>query len=501
MKGKVYLVGAGPGDFKLITLKGIECIKNADVIVYDRLANEKFLNYCKEDCTFIYVGKQSKNHFKTQDEINEIIYLEAKNGKNVVRLKGGDPYVFGRGAEEAEYLLERGIEFEIVPGVTSAIGGLSYAGIPITHREFASSFHVITGHLKDENEELDWESLSKLKGTLVFLMGMSNLKNICNNLIKCGKDNETKVAIINWATTNNQKVVTGTLDTIYDIAIKNNIASPSLIVVGEVVSLRNKLNFFEKKPLFSKNIVVTRSRSQNSKLVSEIINLGGNPIEFPVIKIEPIVPNYELDNCIENINEYNYIVFTSENSVNIFFERLNNLGLDSRVLYNSKIVSIGSSTTKTLNEKGIKSDIIPRKFVSEFVVEELKTMLNKDDKILIPRSYNAREYLINELSKISNVNECKIYKTVKDDSNKTNIQKLLNENKIDYITFTSSSTVKNFVEIIGAENLQQLKNTKIISIGPSTTKTILNFGLDVYKESKVYNINGIIKELIQDRKE
>ncbi|MFR4766967.1 MAG: uroporphyrinogen-III C-methyltransferase [Paraclostridium sordellii] len=275
MKGKVYLVGAGPGDYKLMTLKGMECIKKSDVIVYDRLANEKYLKEAKDNCEFIYVGKASSNHALPQDQINEVITKKALEGKIVTRLKGGDPYVFGRGGEEAEFLLDNGIEFEVVPGITSAIGGLCYAGIPITHRDYSSSFHVITGHLKDdENDELNWNALANNEGTLVFLMGIANLKKISNNLIREGKSKETPVALISWATRYNQSVVTGSLENIYDIAIKEGVKPPTLIVVGDVVKLREKLNFFENKPLFGKNILVTRARTQSSTLVEKIMDLG-----------------------------------------------------------------------------------------------------------------------------------------------------------------------------------------------------------------------------------
>ena len=306
MKGKVYLVGAGPGDYKLLTLKGLECIKKADVIVYDRLANKNYLKEAKENCEFIYVGKASSNHTLPQDDINRVIADKAKEGKIVTRLKGGDPYVFGRGGEEGELLKEEGIEFEVVPGITSAIGGLCYAGIPITHRDYASSFHVITGHLRDddkENPEINWNALANTNGTLVFLMGVANLQKISSNLIKEGKSKDTPVALISWATRSNQRVITSTLENVYETAVMENVKPPTLIAVGDVVELRDKLNFFESKPLFGKNVIVTRSRTQSSSLVSKISDLGGNPIEVPTIKIEKIENNIALENEIKNYNK------------------------------------------------------------------------------------------------------------------------------------------------------------------------------------------------------
>lgn len=499
MNGKVFLVGAGPGDYKLITLKGVECIKKADVIVYDRLANTRLLKWAKENCEFIYVGKKSSNHTKTQDEINDIIVQEAKQGKIVTRLKGGDPYVFGRGGEEGEYLKKKGVKFEVVPGITSAIGGLCYAGIPITHRDYASSFHVITGHLKEEGKKLNFKSLAELEGTLVFLMGVSNLKNICDSLVNEGKDKGTKVAIINWASTTKQRVVVGNLENMYEQAIKEKIGSPSIIVVGDVVDLREELNFFENKPLFGKNIVVTRSRAQNSSLVEKIIDLGGNPIEIPAIKIEEIPNNINFDDEIQKIEKFNYLIFTSRNAVKIFFKRLFELNFDSRKLGQIKIVAIGSGTAQELKQYGIIPDIVPEKFVAESVIESLKKLLKKEDKIFIPRSNEAREYLVSQLSKICHVTETKIYKTIKVGNNKDNIIELIKNKSIDYITFTSSSTVKNFIEIIGYDNIKQLDGIRLVSIGPITSKTIEDFGLKVYNEAEEYTIDGVLKKIINDK--
>jgi uroporphyrinogen III methyltransferase / synthase len=501
MSGKVYLVGAGPGDYKLITLKGIECIRKADVIVYDRLANENYLNEAKENCEIIYVGKASSNHTLSQDEINDVIVKKAKEGKIVTRLKGGDPYVFGRGGEEGEYLLENSINFEVVPGITSAIGGLCYAGIPITHRDYASSFHVITGHLKDdENNDLNWNALSKTEGTLVFLMGVANLNKICQNLIKEGKDKNTPVAIINWATRHNQKVVTGTLENIYDISLKENIKPPSLIVVGAVVNLREKLNFFENKKLFGKNIVVTRARSQNSTLVEKINDLGGNAIQFPTIKIDEISPNDELEQQINNLESYSYIIFTSQNAVDIFFKKMYKMNVDLRKLHNAKIVAIGSTTSNALRIKGIIADIVPPKYVAESIYEVLKAELNEADNILIPRASNSRDYLIEKLSEICSVKEIHIYNTVMESSHKETIMNLIEKNKIDYITFTSSSTVNNFIKIIGIDNINKLSNTKLISIGPITSKTIESYKLKVYKEADEYTIDGMLECIKKDTK-
>lgn len=502
MKGKVYLVGAGPGDYKLLTLKGLECIQKADVIVYDRLANSSYLKEAKPNCEFIYVGKASSNHALPQDDINRVIADKAKEGKIVTRLKGGDPYVFGRGGEEGEVLVSEGIDFEVVPGITSAIGGLCYAGIPITHRDYASSFHVITGHLRDddkENEELNWNALANNKGTLVFLMGVANLKKISENLIKEGKSKDTPVALISWATRYNQRVVTSTLENVYETALRENVKPPTLIAVGDVVGLREKLNFFENKPLFGKSIMVTRSRTQSSSLVEKIADLGGNPIEIPTIKIEKVENNTELENEIKNIKEYSYLVLTSKNGVDIFFDKLDEMGLDSRFLSNLKVCAIGSATAKAIKTRGINADIVPKKFIAEYLYEELKPILNENDKVLMPRAKNARDFLVNKISEICEVKEVHTYETVVDTSKQEEVLDVLNQDDIDYITFASSSTVSNFVEIIGNENIHKLENIKVISIGPVTSATAKELNVSVYKESEEATIDSMINTIIEDK--
>ena len=502
MKGKVYLVGAGPGDYKLLTLKGLECIKKADVIVYDRLANKDYLKEAKENCEFIYVGKASSNHTLPQDDINMVIVNKAKEGKVVTRLKGGDPYVFGRGGEEGEVLREEGIEFEVVPGITSAIGGLCYAGIPITHRDYASSFHVITGHLREddkEHTEINWNALANTNGTLVFLMGVANLQKITLNLIKEGKSKDTPVALISWATRYNQTVITSTLENVYEEALKVNIKPPTLIVIGDVVKLREKLNFFEDKPLFGKDVIVTRSRTQSSSLVSKISDLGGNPIEIPTIKINKIENNTELENEIKNISHYTYLVLTSKNAVQIFFNKLDEMNLDSRALANLKICAVGSATAKEIKNNGINPDIVPEKFLAEYLFEELKSVLKSTDKVLIPRAKNARDFLVNKISKICSVKEVHIYQTVLNNINKDEILKELNSLEEKYITFTSSSTVTNFVDIIGMDNIDKLNKLKVISIGPITTKTAKDIGINVYREANISTIDGMVDCIINDK--
>lgn len=501
MIGKVYLVGAGPGDPGLLTVKGSYYLENADVVVYDRLVNPSMLRGLGEDVKFIYVGKSPKVHTKTQDEINEILYQEAKAGNTVVRLKGGDPYVFGRGGEEGEYLYDRNIEFEVVPGITSAIGGLAYAGIPITNRGVATSFHVITGHLKDEDDQLNWDALANVDGTLVFLMGVSNLENIANSLMENGKNPDTPVAIINWGTTSRQRVVDGKLSNIYDVATKANIKPPSLIAVGDVVGLREKLNFFEKKPLLGRNVVVTREVNAAAKTIKRLEDLGANVISFPTIKIEAIKPNMKLDKAIENIGLYQYIVFTSVNGVKIFFDRFFEIGSDIRDMAGVKFAAVGTKTQNAVEKYGVKVEVVPDKFVGEELVDKLVPMLKATDNVLIPRAKIARDVIVDELKEVSAAEEVEIYDTLKTENSKDEIVDTLRELENYDLLFTSSSTFTNFKEILGEDADEVFENGKTISIGPITTKTIVEAGYKVYKEAEEYTIDGVIEILEKESRD
>lgn len=502
-KGKVYLAGGGCGDPGLITVKAMEILEKADVIVYDALVNPVFLDKARADAEIIYVGKRAANHAMSQDNINALLIKKAMAGKVVIRLKGGDPYVFGRGGEEGEDLFDAKIPFEVIPGISSGIGGLAYAGIPITHRDANSSFHVITGHLKangdDGSSALDWPVLAKLKGTMVFLMGVKNLKKICDKLMENGMDPLMPAALIHRASTPEQRTVTGNLKTIYAIAQAAKITAPSLIVVGEVVKKRDKLNFFEEKPLFGKNIIVTRSRAQSSEMSEQIRELGGNPIEYPTIKIIPINEKV-CDEKIKHIDDYSHIIFTSINGVEVFFEGLKRCQKDARAFGNLHITVIGQGTRKALSERGLEADFVPLKYVGEELVQGLVPLLNKSSKILLPRSKNARIYVAEELSKICSVDEIQTYETIREDHQGFDISQLLEENKLDYITFTSSTTVEFFLEKVGASQLEAINRAKTVSIGPQTSKKARELGIKVDIEAQDYTISGIIEAILQDVK-
>lgn len=492
-KGKVYLVGAGPGDAGLITVNGMNAIKNADVIVYDRLANPKLLKYNRKSAELIYVGKTAKNHTMKQEDISQLLVDEALKGKMIVRLKGGDPYVFGRGGEEGQLLYQNLIDFEVIPGITSGIGGLAYAGIPITHRDHASSLHLITGHLKSEEDELNYYALAKLDGTLVFYMGVANLKNIAIGLCREGKDVSTPVALISWATHPSQHTVTTTLEDIINDRFLDEVKPPSLIVVGTVINLRTELDFFEKKPLHLKRIIVTRARNQSSSLVDELEQLGAEVIECPSIKIVS-KNNNELKKVINKLDTYTHLVFTSQNAVQIFMDELL-LNADVRKLAHLRIASIGDATSKELLKYGIKYDIMPERFVAEELGELLLKEINSNSNILLPRAEGAREILIEMLENICNTDEVKIYKAEIENLDDDTLEEL--SKGADYITFTSSSTVSNFYKMIDDNILNKLDKCKIISIGPITSETLKQHGKEVYAEAQVYNIEGILETIMK----
>lgn len=499
-QGKVFLIGAGPGDVKLITVKGLECIKKADTIVYDRLANARLLSFRREDADLIFVGKGPDNHTLTQDEINQVLVREAEKGKVVARLKGGDPYVFGRGGEEAEVLRSKNIPFEIVPGITSAIAVPAYAGIPVTHRDFTSTFTVITGHEDPTKEEtnINWPRLASDPGTLIFLMGVGNLPKIVEKLTSNGKAGNTPVALIRWGTRPEQQVVTGTLDNIIDEVKKAGLTSPAIIIVGQVVTLRDTLKWFENKPLFGQRVLVTRSREQASMLAEKIEELGGEAWEFPTIAIKPPVELGALDRAIKETSTYDWIIFTSVNGVKAYFNRLHQLKIDIRSLGKVKFCAIGPKTQEALEEKGLVVDYVPEKFVAEAIVDGLKDKLQPGQRILLPRADLARPILVDCLKEMDMViDEVIAYRTVLGSEDKEIlINKLINK-EISVITFTSSSTVKNFMTLLENQDKSEiLKNLKIACIGPITADTASEAGLAVDVIAEDYTIDGLIEALV-----
>lgn len=494
-KGKVYLVGAGPGDPGLLTLKAKKALEEADVVIYDYLANKRFLNFCKEEAEKIYVGKKGGVHTLPQEEINKLLVKKAEEGKTIVRLKGGDPFLFGRGGEEAEALFEENISFEVIPGITSAIAVPAYAGIPVTHRNYTSTLAIITGHEAEDKEEskIDFSALSKI-GTLIFLMGVKNLPNIVKRLMEEGKSPETPVAVIQWGTLPKQKTTTGTLENIVEKVKEKGITAPAIIIIGEVVKLREKFNWFETKPLFGKKIVVTRTREQASKLVEKLEELGAMCYEIPTIKIEAVVDE-KIYQTIEKLSSYDWIIFTSENGVKFFFKVLWEKGKDLRVLGNSKVAVIGSSTKTFLENMGIRADLIPEKeFTQEGLISAFSRIDIKDKNILIPRAKEAREVLPQRLKEMgAKVDVLPVYETKTCEESKEKLRNILEE--VDIVTFTSSSTVKNFFKLIEETERSYLKDILFASIGPITSATLRKFGFEPHIEAKEYTIEGLVNAI------
>lgn len=516
-KGVVYLVGAGPGDPGLITVKGLECIRQADAIVHDRLASPELLREARQDAQIIYVGKVSSQHAMAQGDINRLLVELAVQGKMVVRLKGGDPFVFGRGGEEAETLAEAGIPFQVVPGVTSAISAPAYAGIPVTHRDFTSGLAIFTGHedpLKD-GSAISWEKISTGVGTLVFLMGMENLDAIVERLLSNGRPPETPVALVRWGTLPQQETLVGDLSTIATKARESGCAAPAVIVVGEVVSLRDRLRWFDNRPLSGKRVLVTRTREQASQLSALLRDYGAEAVECPTIEIQPVEDFSEMDVALSRLSEYDWVIFTSVHGVRSVLSRLNDLGRSADALAECRLAAIGPATARVLKGAGLRVAYQPEEYVAEAIVEGLAGVAGK--RILLPRADIARESLAVGLGeKGAVVDEVDAYRTVSASAEAGPVRQMLAAGQIAAVTFTSSSTVRNFVALLerapgnkeqGTGNKERgtgnkkrgvvglLKGVKVACIGPITSKTAREMGLHVDVVAKEYTIPGLVQAL------
>ncbi len=500
MAGMVYLVGAGPGDYRLISMKAVDCLKMADVVVYDRLADDRILRWAPADAEYIYVGKASSNHTMKQEDINQLLVDKAKEGKCVVRLKGGDPFVFGRGGEEGLLLRKNNLPFEIVPGITSAISVPAYAGIPVTHRAVATSFAVVTGH-EDPTKgksNMRWEHLATGVDTLVFLMGVANLPHITSKLIENGRSADTPAAVIRWGTKPEQRTLITTVGKAAEDVAKNGIKPPAIFIVGEVVKLRDSLQWFDnlsQRPLFGKRILVTRARSQASKLTAKLEKLGAEVLEAPAISMADPADNYAaLDKAIDHVADYHWLIFTSANGVGRFFARLFKAGKDARALGYAKIAAIGSATAEKLKQYGLVADVIPQEYRAEGVVEALKGKLPPHAKILIPRAEEAREVLPDTLREMgAEVEVAPAYRTVCGQVDGEALAADIKAGRIDLVTFTSSSTVKNLVNIIGSA--EALKGVKTACIGPVTADTAKSLGIEPDIIAKEYTIDGLVEAI------
>jgi len=500
-KGKVYLVGAGPGDPGLITTKGIKCIESSDVLIYDYLASPALLSYASPDVEIIYVGKKEGTHTLPQEKINQLIVEKALEGRVVTRLKGGDPFIFGRGGEEAEALTAQGITFEVVPGVTSGVAAAAYAGIPITHRSLTSTVAFVTGHERPDKEtsNINWACLAKGIGTLVFFMGVKNLPDIVRQLTAHGRPSDTPVALVRWGTTPRQLTVSGTLENIVEKVKAAGLKAPAIIIVGEVVGLRPTLKWFEGRPLMGKTIIVTRARAQASDFVHRLEALGADCFECPTIRVAPPEDFSLLDQAIGKIHEYQWVVFTSVNGVTAFFERLFSLGMDTRAMGHIRTASVGPATAEKLLSYGFKSDIVPSNYRGEAVVEAFAKEDLLDKYVLLPGATEARPVIPRELAKMgAMVSDVPAYRTVQDKRNVDRLMDLLREKRADMITFTSSSTAKNFRSLFTREEFETLAaDIPVAAIGPITADTAGSLGMRVDLVAEEFTIPGLCEAVLK----
>jgi uroporphyrinogen III methyltransferase/synthase len=498
--GIVYLIGAGPGDPGLITVKGLEKIRTADVVVYDYLADKKIIAEAPSGAELIYVGKKGSDHTAEQPDINQILVQKSGEGKRVARVKGGDPFVFGRGGEEAEELANAGVRFEIVPGVTSAVAAPAYAGIPVTHRDHASSVTFITGHEDPNKPEsaIDWGNLANNPGSLVFLMGVKNLKRICESLISHGKDPQTPAGLIRWGTTPNQVSLLSTLEHMPGDAHKKGIMAPAIFIVGSVALLGNRLAWWERKPLYGRRILITRSKSQSAGMADRISQLAGAAVLFPTIEITDPDDFQPLDTALNRISEYDWIIFTSVNGVERFFDRYFQLKDDIRELAGPNIGAIGPVTASKLRDLRLKVNALAKEFKAEGLLAEFEKSQVQGKRFLIPRAQEAREILPQGLAEMGGiVDVTPVYKTIIPRMNDTgSIIKMLSEKSVHAVTFTSSSTVTHFIETLGSDSYEELlKGIVLASIGPITSRTLELYSLKPQIEAKEYTMDGLVKAM------
>ena len=498
--GTVYLVGAGPGDAGLLTLRGAELLARADVVVYDALVNPDLLRLAPKTAEIIYGGKRAKDHAIPQEELNQLLVTKAREGKTVVRLKGGDPYIFGRGGEEAEEIAAAKIPFEVVPGVSSIVAGPNYAGIPLTHREHCSSFTVITGHedpTKDETA-LDYEQLARTPGTKVVLMGVERIRQIADSLVAHGMDKSTPVGMVRWGTTGRQQSIEGTLATIADVVVEKKFTAPAVTVIGGVVKLRRQLNWFEQRPLFGQRVVVTRTREQASELTRQLHDLGAEVLEIPTIKIVPPEERVALVEALNGIGDYDWLIFTSPNGVTAFFEYFFKAYEDVRALGNVRIAAVGPATAAKIKEHHLRVDVMPDQYLTKKVASAISGFESVENlRFLMLRAQVANPELPKTLEEMGAiVDDVAVYKTEPETEDRNGAAARLLEEGADWITFTSSSTVENFHARFDLPKLlQAFPQMKTISIGPETSKALAALGLEPTVEARQHTIDGIVKVL------
>ncbi len=481
---KVTLIGAGPGDAELMTVKAVKSLACADVVLYDRLVGDEIIAMIPDSAEKINVGKNVNNHPIPQEEITQLMLKKAREGHNVVRLKGGDPFVFGRGGEELELLAEEGIPFEVIPGITSSIAAAMYAGIPITHRDYASSFHVVTGHAKENGDpDINFDSLVKTNGTLVFMMGVSSVEYICRGCLNVGMDKDMPAAIIENATRPEQRKFLGTVSTLVNLAKENAVVSPSVIIIGKVCELSDKLDWFGKKELLGKKILVTRARTNSSNLSAQLRDLGAKVLEVPSIRIVPLLENNdELDYVLENVKRYEWLVFTSGVSVNMFFDYVTRLELDIRKFHHMKIAAVGSETKKELMKRGLTVEYVPEEFSGIELVKGLVPKMDRGERLLLIRAKIGSEQILNYLKEKEILFSCvDLYDTVLENEKQEHIQNMFSNNEVDFVTFTSSSTVEGFIKTMHGIDLTKVN---CVCIGEITAEKARSYGMNVQVSNK-----------------
>lgn len=494
--GLCSLVGCGPGDSGLVTLRARECIEKADVIVYDYLVNPNLLGWVKPGARIIYAGKEAGNHTMPQEDINALLVREALDGKRVARLKGGDPFVFGRGGEEAEELVEAGIPFEIVPGISSTIAGPAYAGIPVTHREHNTVLTIFTGH-EDPTKEassLDFAKLGSADGTKVMLMGIGRLRELAARMIEGGADASTPVALVRWATTPRQETLVGTLGDIGDKAEAAGFKAPAVCIIGGVVGLRERIRWFDTRPLFGRRIVVTRTRRQAGELSRQLADLGADVMELPVIRTEPPAELRAFAELVKDAHTYQWIVFTSPNGVDVFFEWFYKLYQDARSIGGARIAVVGPGTAARVKAYHLSVDLMPEKHVAEALVETFKKEVGslENEMILWVRPEGARDVVARELENHGAiVDEAIAYRTVAETEDITGARKRLREEGADVITFTSASTVEHFFNL----GLPIASGTLFASIGPVTSAALRERGHKPHIEALDHDIPGLVEAI------
>ena len=497
MKGTVYLVGAGPGDAGLLTLRGAELLGRAEVVVYDALVNPDLLRLAPKDAEIIFAGKRSRDHAIPQEDLNRLLVAKAREGRTVVRLKGGDPYVFGRGGEEAEDLVEAGIRFEVVPGVSSVVAAPGYAGVPLTHRQHCSGFTVITGHEDPAKETgaVDWKAFAQMPGTKVVMMGTERIASLADLLVAHGMPADTPVAMVRWGTTGRQQTVEGTLETIAEAAARAGLRAPTVTVIGDVVRLRSKLNWFESRPLFGRRVVVTRTRDQASQLSRQLAELGAEVLEIPTIRIAPPRSREALTEALGGLSAYDWLVFTSPNGVSSFFEYFFKKFPDIRDLGPLRIAAVGPATAAKVREFRLQVDLMPEEFVATRIVDALAAYESIENlRILLLRAEVATPDLPRLLEdKGAIVDDVPCYQTVPETEDRNGAAARMLEEGADWITFTSSSTVEHFHARFNLPALiKQFPKIKTASIGPETSKTLAALGIRPDAEAKPHTIEGLV---------